>query len=122
LVWQLQRSHAEQTSSLKGLSGEVNKQFTIVQPKYTENMDLEALVQACKQVCVSLADTVKTDVLSVTSGYLQRSSPGQRSTVGIMLKDRGVDNMVIGGPAYTCKQLERGDLCYVSDQRRKSET
>jgi C-terminal processing protease CtpA/Prc len=29
--------------------------------------------------------------------------------VGIMLNDLIIDNMVIGGPAYKCKQLDRGD-------------
>lgn len=27
-----------------------------------------------------------------------------------MLNDLTIDNMVIGGPAYKCKQLERGDV------------
>jgi C-terminal processing protease CtpA/Prc len=30
--------------------------------------------------------------------------------VGIMLNDFTIDNMVIGGPAYKCKQLDRGDI------------
>jgi C-terminal processing protease CtpA/Prc len=29
--------------------------------------------------------------------------------VGIMLNDLIIDNMVIGGPAYKCKQLDKGD-------------
>jgi C-terminal processing protease CtpA/Prc len=29
--------------------------------------------------------------------------------VGIMLNDLIIDSMVIGGPAYKCKQLDRGD-------------
>jgi len=27
-----------------------------------------------------------------------------------MLNDLTVDNLVVGGPAYTCKQLDRGDV------------
>lgn len=34
---------------------------------------------------------------------------GRQLQVGIMLNDLTIDNMVVGGPAYKCKQLDRGD-------------
>ena len=35
--------------------------------------------------------------------------------VGIMLNGCVIDNMVIGGPAYNCARLERGDLIFEVD-------
>jgi hypothetical protein len=31
-----------------------------------------------------------------------------KATVGIMLLDVSIDNMVVGGPAYNCQHLKKG--------------
>ena len=48
---------------------------------------------------------------TITSGF------NTRSTVGIMFVGSTIDNMVIGGPAYNCQRLSKGDiLCKVDDE------
>ena len=44
------------------------------------------------------------EVTAVTSGGFKN-----RSTVGLMVKGTTVDNIVVGGPAFACKTLCKGD-------------
>lgn len=48
---------------------------------------------------------------TISSGF------NTKTTVGIMFVGSTIDNMVIGGPAYNCQRLNKGDiLCKVDDE------
>jgi hypothetical protein len=56
------------------------------------------------------------DVLSVPSDSIS-SGFNTQTTVGMLLVGMSIDNMVVGGPAYNCQKLNKGDLvCKVDDQ------
>jgi hypothetical protein len=84
-MYQMQKSHEAHLSALHDLTGEEaaspNKSFSVARPKYTEDMDLSALIAACEEVCKSLDSTVKTDVLSVPTATSSPLGDHTKSTV-----------------------------------------
>jgi C-terminal processing protease CtpA/Prc len=87
-----------------------NKSFHVNRPKYSESMGLGDLLETCREVCENLERTISTNVLAVTTAQHQQQDFHTTSTVGIMLQDLTIDNLVVGGPAYRCKQLDKGDV------------
>ena len=86
-MYQMQKSHEAHLSAQHDLTGEEaeaaspNKSFSVARPKYTEDMDLSALIEACEEVCKSLESAVKTDVLSVPIATSSPLGDHTKSTV-----------------------------------------
>ena len=100
-------------------SGEINgtnldKLMAIQKPgsghdgAYAFEEEILELIAALKNTCDHLEDGINQDVLTVPTAT-SSSGFATKSTVGLMLNDLCIYNMVIGGPAYKCKQLEVGD-------------
>jgi len=70
--------------------------------------DLLELIKALEGTCANLETGINQDVLSVPTAT-SSSGFAAKATVGVMLNDLVIHNMVVGGPAYKCKQLEVGD-------------
>ena len=59
------------------------------------------------QGCSDIICCYSNDVLSVPADSIS-SRFSTKATVGIMLLDVSIDNMVVGGPAYNCQHLKKG--------------
>ena len=73
-----------------------------------------AAVERCASLLENLLEIVHTDWLSIPADVASSSLPpskfGTTSTVGLMLNDLTIYRMVVGGPAFTSRQLQLGDL------------
>lgn len=66
---------------------------------------LRHAVELCKSLQVCLGQNpLKPATQSRNSGGFK-----SRATLGVMLKGTQIDTLVVGGPAYNCGMLERGD-------------
>ena len=65
----------------------------------------------CRVVVVApqLQAALATKVLDVETKAVSSGGFKNRSTVGLMVKGTTVDNIVVGGPAFACKPLCKGD-------------
>ena len=83
-AYQLQHTNVN-VRSLKALTGEAivtpAKSFHVERPAYTENMDLDALIKACEEVCASLKSNTETDVLTVSTAKPSPGGTHSKSTV-----------------------------------------
>jgi len=71
-----------------------------------------AAVERCASLLENLLEIVHTDWLSIPADVASSSRPskfGTTSTVGLMLNDLTIHRMVVGGPAFTSRQLQLGD-------------
>ena len=75
----------------------------------------EQTMMACLTLCHALHDQLQKDVLSVETATCANSGFSTKSTVGIMLNGKIIENMVVGGPAYNTRQIERGDEIMLVD-------
>jgi len=75
---------------------------------YAFETDLLELIAALEHTCTNLETAINHDVLTVPTATSSKGFAA-KSTVGVMLNDLTIHNMVIGGPAYKCKMLEVGD-------------
>ena len=76
----------------------------------------EAILLHSSELIVGLLSAIQTDCFynvqrDATDGLSKTGSPLSRakSTVGLMLNDLTVHNMVVGGPAFNCGQIRAGD-------------
>ena len=65
-----------------------------------------ALVEECKRLQNNALQATQVDVMHVDMG---KSEFRNRSTVGLQLDGCVVDNLVVGGPAFNCRQIHEGD-------------
>ena len=72
------------------------------------------LVLTCRVVVVApqLQAALATKVLDVETKAVSSGGFKNRSTVGLMVKGTTVDNIVVGGPAFACKPLCKGDTVH----------
>lgn len=90
----------------------------------------EDVVSECENVSARLLESISADVLSVPAesvahGFASKSTVGVRSQaasvlgdvtmtlfvlqIGLMIQGLRVDNTVVGGPAYSSQQMQKGD-------------
>ncbi|EKX31360.1 hypothetical protein GUITHDRAFT_149349 [Guillardia theta CCMP2712] len=79
---------------------------------------LKEEVQSCLRVKDKIHETVHADIFSVP--HNSRTQFRNKSTVGIMLHDCTVDGLVIGGPAFLSKAIEKGDVIVKIDNKETS--
>jgi len=77
------------------------------------------IVGYCEFLCTLLEEAVSNDVLSVPCDSIS-SGFNTKSTVGMMLVGMSIDNMVVGGPAYNCQRLNKGDILLKVDDEEVS--
>ena len=65
---------------------------------------LDASIEACDDLLKAL----QTDLLSVPTATFS-SKFSSRATVGVMFHGNIIESMVVGGPAFNCQELDRGD-------------
>ena len=65
---------------------------------------LDASIGACDD----LLQELQSDLLSVPTATFS-SKFSSRATVGVMFHGNVIESMVVGGPAFNCQQLDRGD-------------
>jgi hypothetical protein len=72
------------------------------------------LVLECKEQCQQLLSLVSMDLLKFEHrrGNIEMSS---KATVGLMLKGTVVDNLLMGGPAFTSGLIMKGDVILAVD-------
>ncbi len=74
---------------------------------HTEEMEL--IIGRCEEQCKALLDLVDEDILAVPHEQTTETA-GSKSTVGIMVKETTVDELLSGGPAHMSKDFQRGDV------------
>jgi hypothetical protein len=74
---------------------------------HTEEMEL--IIGRCEEQCKTLLDLVDEDILAVPHEQTTASA-GSKSTVGIMVKETTIDELLAGGPAHMSKDFQRGDV------------
>ena len=79
---------------------------------------LNEQVHRCLRVKEQIHETVHADIFSVP--HNSRTLFRNKSTVGIMLHDCTVDGLVIGGPAFLSKAIEKGDVIVKIDNKETS--
>ena len=60
------------------------------------------------ETCDDLLKALQTDLLSVPTATFS-SKFSSRATVGVMFHGNIIESMVVGGPAFNCQELDRGD-------------
>ena len=72
----------------------------------------------------ALFDTIHADVLAAPHASVPSPAAAQsgqlQTTVGLMVKNQVIENLLIGGPAMISRQLERGDVILKVDGREVS--
>eukprot|EP00961_Rhodomonas_salina_P032270 435208-Rhodomonas_salina.1 len=86
---------------VNGREEELTREF------YTAHARAEALANELK--LAAERDYLSVDTKTCTTQY------SSRATVGMMLTGTTIDNMVVGGPADTCKELKKGDVIITVD-------
>jgi hypothetical protein len=80
-------------------------------PHVNNNPEGKDVVGYCEFLCTLVEEAISNDVLSVPVDSISSGLGFQsRTTVGMLLVGMSIDNMVVGGPAYNCQQLNKGDL------------
>jgi hypothetical protein len=81
-----------------------------------EDHSMQELMETCESICTTLKAEISADLLSVKPSKHRLDLPsrgttdGVLATVGLVTQGLVVENMVVGGPAYTCAELDRGDI------------
>ena len=72
----------------------------------------KAAVEKCREICQRMQGRIKEMDPFVFEQPAQQSASHFRTktTVGMMLKGCIVDSLVVGGPSYNSRQLDRGDV------------
>jgi hypothetical protein len=65
-------------------------------------------LDASIETCNDLLKALQTDLLSVPTATFS-SKFSSRATVGVMFHGNIIESMVVGGPAFNCQELDRGD-------------
>ena len=75
----------------------------------------------CEEQCSALLALVDEDILAVpheqTAEASAATSSSFKSTVGIMVKETTIDELLFGGPAALSQNFERGDVILAVDGR-----
>mmetsp|Transcript_95732 Transcript_95732/g.139837 ORF Transcript_95732/g.139837 Transcript_95732/m.139837 type:complete len:567 (+) Transcript_95732:81-1781(+) len=75
----------------------------------------ENLIALCENECKAILELVDSDVLGVETEHFIDASQDNKSTVGLMVGDGIVTNMLTGAPAYMSKKFKKGDKLLAID-------
>ena len=69
----------------------------------------DTLLSQCEAECQSILKIVTSDVLGVPVESFTSPATDNKTTVGLMLEDGIITNMLTGAPAYMSKKFQKGD-------------